>query len=170
MLILVRHAMPAFGPDTPPELWELADEGRRAAELLRDVLPPGAVLVAGTEPKMRQTLEPAGLVSTDVRFNEVDRDEPFEGDFRARRRGYLEGDPRPGWERHGDVIGRFDAGVQHWLARAAGQPLVVATGGMAMTLWLTTQGLADPGAFWADLRLPDPFEIRPADGTASRLL
>jgi hypothetical protein len=42
-----------------------------------------AWLVASREPKARQTLEPAGTVRTDERFNEVTRDEPYEGDFRG---------------------------------------------------------------------------------------
>ena len=159
MLILIRHAMPAFGPASPPDEWELGEEGRRGAESLRSILPRDAVLVAGAEPKMRQTLAVAGPVATDERFNEVARDEPFDGDFRARRRAYVEGIDHDGWEARGLVAARFDAGVREHLDRTGEKTLVVATGGMVMTVWLTTLGLDDPGGFWADLRLPDVFAV-----------
>ena len=83
-------------------------------------------------------------------------DEPFGGDFRARRRAYVAGAVPPGWEPHAEVAGRFDAGVRHWRTVAGDRPLVVASHGMAMTIWLTAAAtVADPGAFWAALRFPD---------------
>jgi broad specificity phosphatase PhoE len=155
-LFLVRHAMPVFGPDAPAAAWELSSEGRCDAKVLARALPVGALLVARREPKARQTLEPARSVCTDERFNEVTRDEPYEGDFRARRRAYVTGTDYAGWEPRGQVVARFAEGVRFWTAQADGRPLVIASHGMAMTLWLTTTvSLADPGAFWADLRLPD---------------
>jgi len=161
MLFLVRHAMPDHRAETPAAGWELGEVGRRAAESLSHVLPTGALLVASPEPKARQTLEPGGPVTTDRRFREVDRDEPYDGDFRARRHAYVIGTEHPGWEPHAEVIARFAAGVDFWLPRAGDQPLVIATHGMAMTLWLTTVGLDDPGEFWSDLRFPDMFEVNP---------
>jgi hypothetical protein len=57
-------------------------------------------------------------------------------------------------------VARFAEGVGFWTARADGRPLVIASHGMAMTLWLTTTvALADPGAFWANLRLPDLLTV-----------
>jgi broad specificity phosphatase PhoE len=159
MLFVVRHAMPAFGPDTPPHEWELGPDGRRGAESLRGVIPAGATLVSSPEPKARQTLEPIGTSASDIRFREVDRDERFDDDFRARRRAYLDGARHPGWEPHAEVIARFDSGVRCWLRQARGRPLVVATHGMAMTLWMTTVSVDDPGAFWSDLLLPDVFKV-----------
>lgn len=85
MLFLVRHAMPALDPEVPPENWELDAAGRRGAETLKHVIPADAMLVSSQEPKARQTLEPTGHVFTDARFNEVARNEPYRGDFRARR-------------------------------------------------------------------------------------
>jgi broad specificity phosphatase PhoE len=156
MLVLVRHATPAFGPDVPPEQWPLAPAGLAAAESLRRVLPSGALLVSSEEPKARQTLEPSGPVATDPRFNEIARDEPFDGDFRARRLAYVTGADHPGWEDRTAVAARFAAGLADWQARCGDRPLVVASHGMAMTVWLTAAiGLDDPGAFWSDLRLPD---------------
>jgi broad specificity phosphatase PhoE len=155
-LFLVRHAMPAFGPDVPAAGWQLSSDGWGEARVLARTLPVGALLVASREPKARQTLEPAGFVQTDERFNEVTRDEPYEGDFRTRRRAYVTGTDHAGWEPREQVMARFSEGVRRWTAQADGRPLVIASHGMAMTLWLTTTvSLADPGTFWADLRLPD---------------
>ncbi|MBO3739187.1 histidine phosphatase family protein [Actinoplanes flavus] len=133
----------------------LALKGWCEARALARALPADALLLASREPKARQTLEQAGSVYTDKRFNEVTRDEPYEGDFQARRRAYVTGTDHTGWEPRDQVVARFAEGVRFWTARADGRPLVIASHGMAMTLWLTTTvALADPGAFWADLRLP----------------
>jgi broad specificity phosphatase PhoE len=171
MLILVRHAAPAVGPDVPPEQWELDPAaGRAGASGLARVLPAGACLVSSREPKARQTLEPSGPVTTDERFNEVVRDEPYEGDFRTRRRAFVDGVDHDGWESRADVVARFGAGVDEWLRKTGARPLVIASHGMAMTLWLTASiGLADPGAFWAELRLPDPLEIDLSNRTVRRI-
>lgn len=168
-LFLVRHAMPAFGPDVPAAAWELSSEGWREARALARALPADALLIASREPKARQTLEPAGSVSTDERFNEVARNEPYEGDFQARRRAYVSGTDYTGWEARDQVAARFAEGVRFWVARADERPLVIASHGMAMTLWLTaTVALADPGAFWADLRLPDLLTVDVAAEQVSR--
>ncbi|MEV0900816.1 histidine phosphatase family protein [Actinoplanes sp. NPDC049802] len=159
-LFLVRHAMPAFAPDVHTAAWNLSSEGRREARKLARTLPTGALLVASQEPKARQTLEPAGAVHSDERFGEVARDEPYEGDFRARRRAYVAGTDYAGWEPRDQVSARFAEGVRFWIARAGERPLVIASHGMALTLWLTTTiGLADPGAFWTGLRLPDLLAV-----------
>jgi broad specificity phosphatase PhoE len=173
-MYLVRHAMPVLRPEIAPEHWELDAAGRLAAAALARVLPPDALLVASEEPKARQTLAPArtvftDAVFTDARFNEVVRDEPSAGDFRARRRAYVSGTDHPGWEPRHQVAARVGAGIAFWSARAAGRPLVVAGHGMALTLWLTTAAdLPDPAAFWSDLRLPDLFELDPATRTLHR--
>jgi broad specificity phosphatase PhoE len=169
-LTLVRHAMPAGSSERPPHEWVLRPEGAAAARLLAAHLPAGAYLVASTEPKAWQTLEPAGPVTRDPRFNEVHRDEPYEGDFRGRRRAYVTGTDHPGWEPRSQVVERFDTAVAEHLARAAERPLVVATHGMAMTIWLTARvGLETPGAFWAGLRLPDAHAVDLDTGTVVRL-
>jgi broad specificity phosphatase PhoE len=163
--------MPALDPEAPPERWELDAAGRRGAETLKHVIPPDAMLVSSQEPKARQTLEPTGPVFTDARFNEVARNEPYHGDFRARRRAYLAGADHPGWEPREQVAARFGAGIEHWHLRAATRPLVVATHGMAMTLWLADAiALSDPTDFWDDLRLPDLFEVDLAAQTSDRVV
>ncbi|MEH1129803.1 histidine phosphatase family protein [Micromonospora sp. CPCC 206061] len=171
MLFLIRHAMPVLDPEVPPEQWELDAVGQEGAESLKQVIPANAVLVSSQEPKARQTLEPTGHVFTDIRFNEVARDEPYHGDYRARRRAYLTGTEHPGWEPREHVVARFDAGIKHWRTHAVTQPLVVATHGMAMTLWLATAtDLADPTSFWADLRPPDVFEVDLTARTVDRVV
>lgn len=172
MLVLVRHAMPAFGPDVPAQEWELSTDGRAAAAALARLLPAGARLVGSDEPKAWQTLEPAGPVhDRDPRFNEVSRTgEPWCGDFQVWRRNYVSGTDHPGWEPRAEVAARFNAGVTDQLAAAADGALVVASHGMAMTVWLTERfGLADPGEFWAGLRFPDAHLIDLRTGTIRRL-
>jgi broad specificity phosphatase PhoE len=154
-VILVRHAMPAVRADVPPEVWSLSEEGRAAARRLATLLPADAVLVASDEPKAAQTL-PSAVV--DARFREVRRQEAFADDFAVARRSYVEGQVPPDWEPHACVVSRFSAGVS-WFA-VPGRPLVIATHGMAMTVWLSSViGLADPGSFWAVLRFPDAIAV-----------
>ncbi len=161
-LWLVRHAMPAHGPGTPAAEWDLSEQGRRDAETIRDLFPATALLVSSTEPKARQTLESAGDVRTDARFSEVRRDEAYSEDFQTARRSYVSGADQAGWETLAAVAARFDAGVRHWRAVAGTRPLVIASHGMAMTVWLSaTMNVADPGGFWAGLRFPDVLEVDP---------
>jgi broad specificity phosphatase PhoE len=163
--------MPALDPEVPPEHWELDPAGRRGAETLKHVNPANALLVSSQEPKARQALEPTGPVFTDARFNEVARNESYHGDFLARRRAYLADADHPGWEPRDQVAARFGAGIKHWHLRAVTRPLVVATHGMAMTLWLAHAiDLAEPTSFWDDLRLPDLFEVNLATRSADRVV
>ncbi|GAB2869968.1 hypothetical protein GCM10027176_84570 [Actinoallomurus bryophytorum] len=166
MLILVRHAMPAFGPDVPPHEWPLSEEGRAAARRLTARLPPDAHLVASEERKAWQTLGGGENVVRDGRFNEVGRVEPQGGDFRRLRRMYVEGVDHAGWEPRPEVVRRFEEGIAEHLTGAGGRPLLVATHGMAMTVWLTARlALADPGGFWEDLRFPDAHLVDMDGGT-----
>ena len=170
MLVLVRHAMPAFGPQTPPHEWRLSQAGRSAAILLAGIFPADSRLVASAEPKAWQTLESAGRVERDPRFNEIRRTEPWNGDYRRLRRQYVEGIDHRDWEPRAQVAERFDTAIAEHLGVARDRPLVVATHGMAMTVWLTARiGLPDPGAFWAGLRFPDAHRVDLATGTITRL-
>ena len=171
MLILVRHAMPALGPETPAHAWELSDAGHAAARQLAGSLPARPYLVASAEPKARQTLEAAGQVVCDERFNEIRRpEEPWEGDHRQVRRAYVGGVDHPGWEPRAQVAERFDGAVDEHLGIAWDRPLVVATHGMAMTVWLAARiGLPDPGGHWAGLRLSDAHRVDLASGTVTRI-
>lgn len=168
VLYLVRHAMPNHRPDVPSTEWELGDDGERGAHSLVPRL-RGCVLVASTEVKARQTLEPSGAVATDPRFCEVHRDEPYDVDFRDRRRGYLARLHQPGWEPPAQVAARFESGVRHWTGIAAGRDLAIGTHGMAMTLWLASHGLVEAVGFWEGLRFPDVIEVPDDRGTQAHL-
>ncbi|MEY9931242.1 broad specificity phosphatase PhoE [Catenulispora sp. GP43] len=170
MLILVRHAMPDLDPRVPPHEWPLGKDGRSAAVVLAGVLPAGARLVASTEPKAWQTLEPAGRVDRDPRFAEIRRIEPWEGDYRRLGREYVEGVDHPDWEPRAQVAARFGTAVTEHLAIAGERPLVIASHGMAMTVWLTARiGLPDPGGFWAGLRFPDACHVDLVAGSINAL-
>jgi broad specificity phosphatase PhoE len=158
VLYLVRHALPDHRSDVASTEWELSEEGQRDAQSLVQRL-RGCLLVASTEAKARQTLEPCGAVATDARFREVERDDPYDDGFRERRRAYLAGSRRPGWEPHTVVAARFESGVRHWAELAAGRSLAIGTHGMAMTIWLASHGLTDPVGFWERLRFPDVIEV-----------
>ncbi|TDC97237.1 histidine phosphatase family protein [Nonomuraea deserti] len=169
MLLLVRHAMPAYGPAVPPNEWTLSTEGWQAARRLIARLPGDACLVSSDEPKAWQTLGGDDAVTRDRRFNEVTRVEPWQGDYRALRRAYVGGSDHADWEPRAGVAERFDAGIAEHVARAGGRPLVVATHGMAMTVWMTARlGLQRPGDFWADLRFPDAHLVGLDAGTVER--
>jgi len=165
-VLLVRHAMPAVDLSVPPQEWELEGSVPPLG------LPADSYLAASTEPKALGTVAPFGPVVTDPRFGEITRaaDESDEG-WRERRLAYVEGADHPGWEPRSAVVARFDDGVNdHWV-RAAGRPLVVASHGMAMTLWLTARiGLDAPGAFWSSLRLPDVLVVDLVARTVARRL
>jgi broad specificity phosphatase PhoE len=159
VLILVRHALPDVVPDVPPHEWVLAADGLAAARELR--FPAGALLVSSEEPKAFQTIESAGVVAKDSRFNEVSRTgEPFGGNWRELRRAYVGGRDHDDWEPRVEVAARFDAAISEHRDFASAAPLVVATHGMAMTVWLDDRiGLANSVDFWAELRLPDVIVV-----------
>jgi broad specificity phosphatase PhoE len=193
MLILVRHAMPAVDPDADPSAWPLGSAGRTAARQLAGRLPRGALLVASDEPKAWQTLDPDGRrdVRRDPRLGEVRRNEAFSDDFMNARRSYLSGSQIPGWEQHAAVARRFGEAVTEAIAQAAetsaapgqgsavrgqasaaagGRDVVIASHGMAMTIWLSRAiGLTDSAEFWLRLRYPDLLAVDLAGG-AVRLL
>ena len=55
-------------------------------------------------------------------------------------------------------------------AIAGERPLLVATHGMAMTVWLTARfRLADPGSFWECLRFPDAHLVDTEGGKLKRI-
>ena len=162
--------MPAHGPETPARDWLLAPAGQVAAESRCARLPTGALLIASSEPKAIASLEPAGQVVPDPRFDEISRVEAYDDTFRTQRRAYVDGADHTDWEARDDVVRRFGAGVAMHIATADGRSVVIASHGMAMTLWLTAAvGLDDPGAFWADLRFPDAHVVDLAAGTVVRL-
>jgi broad specificity phosphatase PhoE len=150
--------MPDASPDIAPSEWPLSVDGVRAAALLCAGLPRDARLIASTEPKAWQTLGGGDDVARDVRFREVDRPvEPWSSDFRARRAEYVAGARHPGWEPQDEVAARFAAAVEAHIGGGA-RHVVVASHGMAMTVWLLALGAvgeSEAEAFWRGLRFPD---------------
>jgi broad specificity phosphatase PhoE len=163
--------MPAVDPAADPATWELGADGRVAARALRTALPPGALGFASDEPKAWQTLAPDGErgVIRDGRLGEVRRAEPFSDDFRRPRREYLTGAEHEDWEPRQAVVARFAAAVTAARQLAGSRDLVIATHGMAMTLWLDAElGLDDAVRFWDDLRFPDLFRVDLRAGAVKR--
>jgi broad specificity phosphatase PhoE len=174
-LFLIRHAMPHVQQDVPSDQWQLGDEGRRRARLLRPQLVVSAYFVASDEPKAVQTLQELADdldVVTDRRFREVRRPSMWSDSYRSMARAYVEGDRREGWEDHAQVAQRFAAAVAHHasLASAAGRTLVVGTHGLAATVWLASVVRLDPdpAQFWERLEFPDLIDVDRKNGTAAR--
>ena len=171
-LYVVRHAMPAVNPATDPATWELGADGRAAARALGVVLPAGAPRFASDEPKAWQTLAPdeeRGVIR-DSRFGEVRRNERFSDDFRRARREYVRGAKIDDWEPQEAVVARFATAVAEARRLASDRDLVIATHGMAMTLWLASElGLPDPVRFWDELRFPDLLRVDLRIRTAARV-
>ena len=170
-VVLVRHADPAATPDADPRRWPLSAEGRVAADALHERLPSG-LWVASTETKARETLELAARgavpVLQDEGFSEVRREgEPFGEHFQAGRFAWVDGridERHAGWETQQEAADRFEDAIDRHAAQATEGVLVVGTHGMVLTAWLVlvARRLAPEHAtrFWADLRLPDVFEVR----------
>jgi broad specificity phosphatase PhoE len=162
MLYLVRHAMPIIEPAVDPSAWVLSQDGAAAARRLACALPGSALLVSSPEPKAWQTLDPDGTreVQRDGRLGEVRRAEAFGDEFRQVRWSYVSGSDRAGWEDRAEVARRFSAAVTQAAGCTRGRDLVIASHGMAMTVWLShVVFLADPGGFWQDLRFPDLLTV-----------
>jgi broad specificity phosphatase PhoE len=164
-LLLIRHAMPEVDPSIPAEQWHLDASARAAARLLSPLVPRPAYFVASSEPKAQETLAEIAAgqaVLTDAGFAEVGRPRAWsDGEtYRATARAYLQGTHQDGWERHDQVVNRFDEAVRHHAA-ALNQTLVIGTHGLALTIWLASRySLApSPSRFWEDLRLPDIVDV-----------
>jgi broad specificity phosphatase PhoE len=153
-LIVVRHALPEVVPGVAPHLWELGPEGRAAARALAARIDPTRV-VTSDEPKARQTAEeiaaPHGAeIVVDARLREVARPAAWDEGYRDTALRYVAGEALAGWEPHEAVVARF--------AAACGAGDVIVTHGLAMTLWLASEGLvAARGPFWAQLAFPDAY-------------
>ena len=173
-LILVRHAAPRIDPQVPPPQWRLSDEGRVASAALAERLTTwGATAVAASpEPKARETAEiiarRLGLaVAIDEGFAEHRRPAlPFVSreDFEARMRAVFDhpADPFVGGESGVEALTRFEAA----LARHMGRPLLVASHGTVISLYLGRRLGIDPYALWSGLALPEAFVL----DAAGRLL
>lgn len=168
-LVLVRHAAPDYDLELPARRWGLSEQGMADGRALVERLPPGALLVTSPEPKAWQTIDPDDRdhAYRDERFREVgapDRVFADAADWVAARlaylRGELTGDLADGWEPAREVVARFDEGLSNAETHAQGRPVVVATHGLAMTVWLTAKvALARPDEFWLALTMPDMWSV-----------
>jgi hypothetical protein len=153
-VLLVRHSISAVDPSASPHTWGLTDEGRRLAAAL-DLA--GLRLIAGPEPKLAQTLESHGPVSTDDRYGESHSEGwlgPDEFD-RAVQRYFAGDEPAPGWERAADVVRRFE------LVDGA----AICSGGRAISAVVAHHTGCDGLALWRTLRMPHVIELsRSGDG------
>jgi broad specificity phosphatase PhoE len=167
-VIVVRHAMPTVDPQVPAEEWQLAQESRVAARLMRLHVCHPAYYVTSTEPKAAQTMQEiagAQRVVRDEGLAEVHRPHVWftDGGYHAAALSYARGECPDGWEPRDQVIARFDAAVVRHATAAAEQnrTLVIGTHGLAPTVWMASRYRlgTDPARFWADLRFPDIVEI-----------
>lgn len=167
-IVVVRHAEPDIAPEVPPGGWPLSETGRQAARQLRSRLPQAGVWISSTESKAYETLLCASdgsiPIAQDDRFDEVHRNEPFDADFAARRRAWVQGhldERHAGWEQPEEAAARFDLAVSNH--RIESDPLVVASHGMVITAWLVHSrrwlSPQDAGEFWADMAFPDFIEV-----------
>lgn len=167
-LLVVRHAEPEVLPDSDPRSWPLSEAGRTAASQLSHRLPRTGRWVSSTERKALETLLYAGpsrmAVTKDPGFDEVRREEPFDDDFKSRRRAWVESrldDRHSSWEPPEQAAERFEIAVREHLADA--RSLVVATHGMVLTAWLVHARKqltpSEAGSFWERMRFPDIVRV-----------
>jgi broad specificity phosphatase PhoE len=176
-LILVRHAQPAIDEDRPPTEWRLSGAGRAAAGALAERLAGYAPVaaVASPEPKALETGEiiaaSFGLtVSLDAGFAEHHRpDLPFgtREAFEARMAAFFADPTEPffGGESGEAARVRFAA----TLARHPPRPLLVATHGTILSLYLAPLLGLGPFDLWNGLRLPEAFVLDDAGRLLERI-
>ena len=168
-VFVVRHAAPQASPVVDPKMWSLSVAGRSAAADLRGRLPASGLWVSSSEVRAYETLTLARpprtlTVTQDCRFDEVHRVEPFDDDFKARRRAWVQGcldERHSGWETPSEAAARFDAAVSELVLKSS--PLVVGTHGMVLVAWLLHARRAidqvDAGEFWESMTFPQVIEV-----------
>jgi broad specificity phosphatase PhoE len=167
-LVLVRHARPRIDPQTPPRGWPLSPEGRAAAQALARKITPLApcALLASTEPKAIGTAQILGArlglaVSAEAAFDEHHRESwPFEPDPEAATARVLRvltdpGRSIDGAETGADARARFAAG----LATHSARPLLVASHGTVLSLFLAAHFGLDAVDLWRGMALPEAFVL-----------
>jgi broad specificity phosphatase PhoE len=170
-LILVRHAQPVIDEAVPPPTWRLSAAGRDAALALAgrlaDFAPAAAV--ASPEPKALETAQimaaRLGLsAEEDAGFAEHRRPDLAFGsreEFEARMAAFFADPAEPvfGGESADQAHDRFAAALARYTAR----PLLVATHGTVLSLYLSRRLRLEPFALWKSLALPEAF-VLDADG------
>lgn len=164
----------------PPSTWGLTAEGyRQAAELVSSPwLEDVAVLAAGPEPKMVESLRPtAEMLGVDVVIDDTFRETdarwlPDEGFLASVDRLFASptSSPAAGWERSRDAGRRVLAGLMRISRSAPGDGIAVCSGGRALTSLLVELGTISPEhafAHWQSIGTPDFAVLEmPASGPA----
>jgi broad specificity phosphatase PhoE len=173
-VILVRHALPEVHQGTSSKLWGLGESAREDCVLLAYALPPGIPrIISSDERKARETADVLGLrlgvqVEVDPRFQEVDRPQVWDRDYREVAAGYLSGIHEPGWESQGSVVDRFRAGIEQ-ATDTFGEDIVVVNHGLAMSLWVASAVSIDLVPWWKALTFPDAWRVDVPAGTVEHL-
>jgi len=170
-LIMVRHSAPTVDETAPPPTWRLSAAGRQAALALAESLVPfaPAAAVASPEPKALETAQIIagrfGLeVTPDLGLAEHHRPAlPFGSreTFEARMASVFAQPAQPffGGESADAARHRFAAALERHPMR----PLLVASHGTVLSLYLSRRLALDPFALWKSLALPEAF-VLDADG------
>ena len=173
-VILIRHALPEVVEGTSSKVWGLSETTREDCVLLAHALPKGldSPIWSSDERKARETAEVLALrlgteVAIDPRFQEVDRPQVWDRDYREVAGGYLAGASEPGWEPQASVVARFSRAVAD--AKLGNTDIVVVTHGMAMSLWVASVATINIVPWWQDLTFPDVWRVDPKEGTVERL-
>ena len=177
LVYLVRHAHVVVSEDVPAREWPLSDAGRRDAERLgrSPAWHEIALVAAGPEPKMLGTAEPIAAAAGRAPRREPDLGEVERGAtwtagaerYRALVQGFFAGDSPPGWEPRDRARARVASCIERLLDEAAG-PLAVVSGGLALTLYLTSfPDTGDAFEVWSAIPLP---AVAVVDAAARRVV
>jgi broad specificity phosphatase PhoE len=168
LITYVRHAMPVVEEGVDSTQWHLDDATRTHAQQWADRLEVGegiGRLTSSPEPKALETAAaiasrwPADVV-TDDRLGEARR--PWIGTgYRAVAHRYLRGEQPDGWEPYASVAERMAAAVGDALRSAPGEPVIVVTHGLALSIHLGDRLGADfdRESFWSRLAFPDAWAL-----------
>jgi 2,3-bisphosphoglycerate-dependent phosphoglycerate mutase len=167
-VVLVRHCQSAVDAAAHPSTWALTAEGQRqAADLASSSWFEGAaILAAGPEPKMVQSLRPAaerlGIdIDIDDAFRETEATWLPQEKFLSRVAQLFASPtsaPSAGWEPSQNAGLRFLAGVGTIALSRPDQNVVVCSGGRALTSLLVELGAIQSDvafSYWQSIRMPD---------------
>jgi broad specificity phosphatase PhoE len=176
-LILVRHAAPRIVEGEESSLWALSDEGRIAAAVLGQkvrALAPAAI-VASLEPKAHETARILAEVlelpvTSDEGLGEHKRPGLGFVDVAAFQASIRSVFARPSerlfdGETANEAFARFSAAI----ARQAVRPLVVATHGTVLSLYVSRMAGVDVFDLWSSLKLPEAIVLDPAGRLLERI-
>jgi broad specificity phosphatase PhoE len=105
--------------------------------------------------------------AVDERFAEVDQSASgWIENYRETAVEYLRTGASPGWEPHESVVARFDAAIA---AVNADGDVVIATHGLAPSLWLASRTAIDIVPFWEALTFPDAWRLDLDSGELAHL-